>query len=233
LYGNFMLAPRHGPNVCEVCFNFTNGYRRCYACSHGELWLDAVAPISYSVGLEQLHHVLRSYKRLDGEAARRFRIELGAVLWRFLAAHEQCVAQATGIDRFDVVATVPSSSRRRDEHHPLRWIVGGLVAPTRDRHQRLLERSHLEAPAHEFHRDKYKAKQKLEGASVLLIDDTWTTGANAQSSAAALKRAGASKVAGIVIGRHLNREWHENDRRLRGITRPFDWERCALCEPAD
>jgi hypothetical protein len=36
-------------------------------------------------------------------------------------------------------------------------------------------------------------------------------------------------VAAIVIGRHLNRDWHENDRRLRGITRPFDWSRCALC----
>jgi hypothetical protein len=32
-----------------------------------------------------------------------------------------------------------------------------------------------------------------------------------------------------VIGRHLNREWHENDRRIRGIARPFDWATCALC----
>jgi orotate phosphoribosyltransferase len=64
---------------------------------------------------------------------------------------------------------------------------------------------------------------------VLLIDDTWTTGANAQSAAAALKSAGAGPVAAVVIGRHLNREWHENDRRLRGITRPFDWSHCALC----
>ena len=64
---------------------------------------------------------------------------------------------------------------------------------------------------------------------MLLIDDTWTTGASAQSAAAALKAAGAGPVAAVVIGRHLNREWHENDRRLRGITRPFDWSRCALC----
>ena len=65
---------------------------------------------------------------------------------------------------------------------------------------------------------------------MLLIDDTWTTGANAQSAAAALKAAGAGPVAAVVIGRHLNRKWHQNDRRLRGITRPFDWGRCALCE---
>jgi orotate phosphoribosyltransferase len=64
---------------------------------------------------------------------------------------------------------------------------------------------------------------------VLLIDDTWTTGANAQSAAATLKAAGSGPVAAVVIGRHLNREWHENDRRLRGIGTPFDWSRCALC----
>ncbi len=58
VYGNFMLNPRRGPNVCGVCFNFTDGYDRCYACSHGELWLDAVCPISYSVAHEQLHRAL-------------------------------------------------------------------------------------------------------------------------------------------------------------------------------
>jgi orotate phosphoribosyltransferase len=69
----------------------------------------------------------------------------------------------------------------------------------------------------------------LNGQSVLLIDDTWTTGANAQSAAAALKVAGAGPIGAVVIGRHLNRAWHENDRRLRGISGPFDWRRCALC----
>jgi hypothetical protein len=37
-----------------------------------------------------------------------------------------------------------------------------------------------------------------------------------------------------VIGRHLNREWRQNDRRLRELVRPFDWTRCALCfDPAE
>jgi orotate phosphoribosyltransferase len=65
---------------------------------------------------------------------------------------------------------------------------------------------------------------------VLLIDDTWTTGASAQSAAAVLKQAGARTVAAVVIGRHLNRGWHENDQRLRRLPRPFDWSRCAFCD---
>ena len=66
---------------------------------------------------------------------------------------------------------------------------------------------------------------------MLLIDDTWTTGANAQSAAAALKAAGAGRVAAVVIGRHVNRGWHDNDRRLAALVGRFEWTQCALCAP--
>jgi len=229
LYENVMLGPRRGSGVCRTCFNFTDGYARCYACDHGRLVLDAVAPISYSVAREQLHHALASYKRLDGDVARRLGASLAAIVWRFLAEHERCLAQAVGIDRFELVTTVPSGDPSRDERHPLRWIVGELVAPTRDRYERLLWRSEVEVPQRSFSPKKFVAPTPVDGRSVLLIDDTWTTGASAQSAAAALKAAGAGPVGAVVIGRHLNREWHENDKRIRGIARPFDWSKCALC----
>jgi hypothetical protein len=229
LYENVMLGPRRGSSVCGTCFNFTDGYARCYACDHGRLVLDGVAPISYSVAREQLHHALASYKRLDGDVARRLSASLAAILWRFLSEHERCLAHAARTDGFELVTTVPSGDRDRDGRHPLRWIVGELVAPTRDRYQRLLLRSDAEVDPRAFSPEKFIATGPIDGRSVLLIDDTWTTGASAQSAAAALKAAGAGAIASIVIGRHLNREWHENDRRIRGIARPFDWTKCALC----
>ena len=229
LYENVMLGPRPGPSVCNTCFNFTDGYSRCYACDHGKSVLDAVAPISYSVAREQLHHALASYKRLRGDVARRLGASLAAILWRFLAEHERCVARAAGTDRFELVTTVPSGDRARDERHPLRWIVGELVGPTRDRHRRLLRRTEADVPSRTFSEVMFAATTHLHGEAVLLIDDTWTTGASAHSAAAALKAAGAGPTASVVIGRHLNREWHENDRRLRGIPRPFDWSTCPLC----
>ena len=67
LYENVLLAPRRGPDVCPMCFNFTAGYKLCYGCAYGGQVLDAVLPISYSVALEQLHHALASYKRLEGD----------------------------------------------------------------------------------------------------------------------------------------------------------------------
>jgi len=231
LYGNFLLGPRPGPGVCSGCFNLTDGFDRCYACAQRESLLDAVAPISYSVAHEQLHHALASYKRLTGTVARRLGLELAAVLWHYLEAHEQCVARAAGVKSFPLVATVPSSDSERDQEHPLRWLVGELVGPTRDRHVRLLGRSPVAVDARAFSPEKYTAVRPLDGEPVLLIDDTWTTGANAQSAAAALRSAGAGALAAVVIGRHVNREWHDNDRRLRGLDRPFDWSRCALCAP--
>jgi hypothetical protein len=229
LYSNFMFGPRTGPGVCSVCFNFTDGYDVCYACTRGPQWLDAIAPISYSVAHEQLHHALASYKRMDGPAAHRLGVGLAAVLWRALSAHEPCVAATAGVQAFSLVATVPSSSALRDRDHPLRWIVSELVGPTRARHERLLRRTDIAIDGRGFDDRKYEATRDLAGAPVLLIDDTWTTGANARSAAAALKAAGAGPVAAVVIGRHVNRTWHHNDRHLRGITRPFDWSRCGLC----
>jgi predicted amidophosphoribosyltransferase len=229
LYENVLLGPRRGPDVCATCFNFTAGYARCWACAHGHPTLDAVAPISYSVAREQLHHALASYKRLNGDVARRLQAILAAILWRFLQSHEPCVARAADAKRFNLVTTVPSGDPARDERHPLRTIVGELVAPTRERHQRLLRRTNTETEPRYFSESKFEALHRVDGQSVLLIDDTWTTGASAQSAAAALKAAGAERVAAVVIGRHLNRGWHENDRRIRGIARPFEWQACALC----
>ena len=229
-YANFMFGPRRGPGVCGACFNFTRGYDRCYSCAHNELWLAVVAPISYSVGGEQLHRALRGYKCLGGEIARRLTMELAAVLWRFLAIHERCIARAAQAAAFRLVTTVPSSDRSRDPVHPLRRIVGELVGPTRERYEPLLRRSGLQVRPRQVDAGKFEPARKLDGEPVLVIDDTWTTGSNVRSAAAALAVAGAGPVGAVVIGRHLNRGWHENDRRLRGLTQPFDWNRCVLCD---
>src|SRR2546421_8780896 len=91
VYEQFMLGPRPGPGVCGTCFNFTRGYERCYACVQRASCLDVVVPISYSVARERLHQALACYKRLNGAVARRLALELAAVLWRVLSAHQACV----------------------------------------------------------------------------------------------------------------------------------------------
>jgi predicted amidophosphoribosyltransferase len=228
LYGNFLLGPRPGPGVCESCLDLTDGRRRCLRCERAPEWLDAVAPVSYSIAHEQLHHALAGYKRPPSVVARRFEVELAAVLWRFLALHEGCIARAAGTEAFGLATTVPSSTLERDRTHPLHRIVRELAGPTRSRYERVLRRSTAAVKPRTYSTLKFESVRDLTGEAVLLIDDTWTTGANARSAAATLKQAGAATVAAVVIGRHLHRDYQDNDRRLRALPSPFDWENCAL-----
>jgi phosphoribosylpyrophosphate synthetase len=214
--------------VCSVCLTFTEGQDTCYPCGWEPRFADAVLPISYSVHFGQLHTALAQYKRATGTVARRLQMELAAVLWRFLREHEACLARTADVDGFDTVTTVPSSDPARDAGHPLRRIVGSDVGATRERYEPLLARSGTPVPDRKVDPGKYNPTRDLDGASILLIDDTWTTGSNAQSAAAALKTAGASRVAVLVIGRHIHEDYKQNAARLRELSRTFDWSTCAL-----
>jgi len=228
-YGAFMLNPPSPatPSVCRVCLTFTDGYSTCYRCGFQSEFADAVLPVSYSIHFGQLHTILGAYKRASPQAAGPLQMQLAAVLWRFLALHETCLARAAGAERFDLVTTVPSGVASRDDAHPLRRIVSTIVEPTRDRFERLLMRSGTPVPERSVDPLKYSPTMDLSGESVLVIDDTWTTGANAQSASGALKTTGAGAVAVLVIGRHIHESYQDNAARLRALPKPFDWSTCA------
>jgi len=225
-----LLSPRHGPGVCPRCLNLTGAAGLCRACRANQHHLAAVAPISYSVGGEWLHHVIVSYKRDADPSVPDALAAVARLCAEFVCAHERCVAAASAVPEFQLVTTVPSADPLRDLHHPLRRIVGELATPTRDRYERLLVRSQTPAIPRVFDPGRYDATRTLDGEAVLLVDDMWTSGASAESAAAALLDAGASAVAAIVVARHLNRGWRENDRWLRGRAHAgFDSSSCALC----
>lgn len=199
------------------------GFDTCYACGHHERAADAILPISYSPHLGQLHAALRGYKE-GWPSSRRFTIELAAVLWRFLDRHERCLASRIGVNGFQVATAVPSSDPERDAAHPLHEIVGQLVGHASGRYERPsglnIERRAVDAR-------RYLATRRLSGESILLIDDTRTTGAHVESAALVLRGSGASSVGVVVIGRHVREEYGDNAERLRALPR-FLWERCAF-----
>ena len=81
----------------------------------------------------------------------------------------------------------------------------------------------------------FQGTAEVDGRSVLLIDDTWTTGAHAQSGAAALKAAGAGPVAILTLGRHFQPDQRgEHGEAAKAYLsaarqRGWSWGRCALC----
>jgi predicted amidophosphoribosyltransferase len=233
LPSGYLWQPLPGPDICRDCFNITaRGFDRCFACAATEQRLDAIVPISYCVSHSPLHHDLVDYKLRAEPCVPFLTARLAAVLTRFLALHEQCVAAQAGVARFDLVTTVPSNDRRRDQHHPLRRIVGELVPQLHTRYVRALQRSALELPPRSYNPSRFEACVELNNRSVLLIDDTWTTGSSAQSAAAALKRAGAAAVAAVTIGRYVNGDWQQAANRLIQPDHPFDFSTCIVCAKA-
>lgn len=226
-YRSYMLSPALGPGICSTCLTFIESpYEQCRPCSqHGDT-LAAATAISYSHQDGQLHHTLRTYKSpFGGRGVRDLQYQLTAVLWRHLLDHERCLAHAAGVEGFPVVTTVPSTSTERDLRHPLPQMVGEWIRPTAERYQRILTPTGHGDP-HRFHLDRFAATSRLDGEPVLLIDDTWTAGANAFSAATSLTAAGAGPVTALVIGRYIRTGERDHRKRLDAVPRPFRWDQC-------
>lgn len=240
-YGNHLLPVRPaGPGVCAVCGTSVRElHARCWQCSqHSKLpaRADAVGAVALVVKRTQLAFELAAYKSSANPQARQLlQMGLAAVTWRWLIGHERCLAEAAGAGAgFDVVTTVPSSRGRAA--HPLRDMISRQVVPTAARHEDLLEPAEPTGPEQrEARAGMYRAAGTFAGRSVLLVDDTWTTGAHAQSAACALKLAGAGPVGVLAIGRHFQPEQAgehgtaAKDYLAQARRRGWSWSHCSRC----
>jgi len=228
------IAPA-GQGMCRTCWTFIDpAFSTCYPCGHQPECLDVVVPITYSEHQGQLHTALRNYK--DGASPsirRQAAIRLAAILWRFLRMHEECVAAAAGVEEFDLVTIVPSSDLKRDKRSPFRELTG-WIEPVKSRMLQTLEPTG-EVEGREFDANRFRTVGDVSGQSVLLLDDTWTTGGHAQSASRALLEAGATNVALVVIGRHIRRDFEPVNgtgkkcgHLLDGLPEDFDWTACAV-----
>jgi predicted amidophosphoribosyltransferase len=223
-----------GEGVCATCGTFISGdFTRCYPCGHQAANLDAVVPITYSEHGGQMHKALWGYKNGHQIEQDYAGPRVAAILWLFLVRHEACVARAAGAagQEFDVITTVPSSTKARDKRNRLRTIVG-WVRPLKPRLKVLLEPTDQVPEGRTYDQSRYVATERLDGQDVLLIDDTWTAGGHAQSAAHALKAAGARTVALVVVGRHIQRGWQVGDAThgelFDALPKQFDWEVCRV-----
>ena len=160
-----------------------------------------------------LYTVLVGYKESAVDEARRYFAGLvRALLAAFLAEHGPCITAAAGgpIDR---VLAVPSTARPSG---PPLAALEGLADTVRAAFAgarwapELLRRA--SAPVGHMRPDEGAfavrsgpltptAPSVPRGSRALLLDDTYVSGARAQSAAAALRRAGARSVVIVPVGR--------------------------------
>jgi len=191
--------------------------------------IELVVPISLTELLGQLHHVLRSYKRDDypADVRDKFTLQISALLARFLASHAECIRSAAHQD-WDCVTIVPSSQGRVGVHPLARAMT--MFRSLRDQYRPLLEPG-SEAAAHNRASDTaYTVTSNVVGLKVLLVDDTFTSGARVQSAASSLHLAGAVVVAAIPVGRVIKPDFSPESAAVLAREReePFDFSICCL-----
>jgi predicted amidophosphoribosyltransferase len=231
----YVPPPQAGDGICQVCHGATSPGRSpsyCDSCDRTRRQvsrpLDLVVPISLYVGTEQLHTVLRGYKDSPDKAARdRFRFQVAALLGRFLRDHGDCVRAAAGRG-WDTLTIVPSTAGRAGGHPFEDAIL--MARAHRPLYRRLLQRTDAPIGHNAANEAAYRASGDAQGARVLLLDDTFTTGARVQSAASRLTIAGADVVAAVVVGRFMRPDYSDQAGELweRRRVIPFDFATCCV-----
>lgn len=226
-------VPAAAPGVCEVCHGRPNpGFATCYSCEEAMNQVSepcrTVVPVSLYETLGQLHYNLRYYKDARDVATRnKLALNVAALLARFLRDHSDCIRDEVG--EWDVITTVPSTSGRHGAVNPLQSALD-YVPWLAAQHDTLLRAAPVPPAHNRAGDDGFELTRSVRGHGVLLIDDTYTTGAHAQSAASTLHLGGADVRAILPIGRVITpgfapsvEEFWRQQKSVR-----FSFDRCCL-----
>ena len=161
---------------------------------------DLVVPLAYAIDGTESAVVVRNYKnhpmRLERE---RCCSVIREVLRLGMSLHERCIGAVVG-QPVSTRVVIPSLTSRLGTHPMMSiaeslGLVGDVVLkPAFDvRCDRVVDA------------EKFVVEGAVTGRHVVVLDDVWTTGSNAQSAALTLRRAGAAGVSVMVIARWLTR----------------------------
>ncbi len=205
-------------DVCQFCQGPTQpGYRRCFCCATvaarlGMPLVPVVPMTTYRLG-DAMHRLLRRYKDAPGAETRQRAVDQCArLLTAFVDGRREDLRTWAG-GPWEVVVTVPSSTRPTGS--PVDAVVSEVASLSAD-HRRLLARGpvsmdHLQPARQGFVADPLVDVHSLGRLRVLVVDDSYTTGARAQSAATALRLAGLEVGAILVLGRVIaprSCRWH-------------------------
>lgn len=213
-----------GPGVCKTCHGPAGVYERCYACHQHVTSLGVsevpVVPLALAVKRGQFASALYRYKNSSNATeAATLSGELVNLIDHLLPHVARCVGDPL------MVSWIPSR-RSQDPVEGLlkssKWARGEFWVP-------LLQWRDETITSHTASSTRFVASG-VANSDVLLLDDTWTTGATALSAARAAKDAGARSVSVVVLGRHFDSSWKDNHRYLEQASKyGVGSDVCAHC----
>ena len=225
------VPPEGTRGACDFCLGTCGlGYSLCHKCDRDwfpqlpevEDACDLIVPCTVAISPSPWYTAMSQYKR----GSRRDDILLVArVLNVWLRNHMGRVTEAIEGPP-TMAAVVPSTSALMPT--PLYQIVSQqpmLRAPVSSSAVKYVD------PSVSWKR-KYLSpesfsvdSEEVSGQRMILVEDTWVTGSTALSAAIAIRRAGADKLALIMIARMVNKYYVMTDDYQEAIRPPYDPER--------
>lgn len=207
------------PGMCATCLTPVDGYAHCAPCNgqraqNGGNLADRVIPLTYALDGRQMWHDMFRYK--DNPA--NLNPSLSRVIYLVYLArrfHWHCIQSLSTVP-ITAAAVVPSTKGRAN--HPVRELLKYLWAgDVLDVQCAALPQPRTQRT---FHPEDFAVSGDVQARHVLLLDDAWVTGANAQSVAAQLKAAGAIEVTTIVVARMLRGSFEPTARFIQAGALP-------------
>lgn len=215
--GTYLYNVIREPRVtCAVCFAPVEGYTLCWPCRQqsqsGFPLADRVGSMVYAVEYDsQAYRLVQTYKTPGAGPSHETTMQ--ALLALGLRGHYPCAAKLSGASTHGW-AVVPSTRGRTK----LRELVISLTKGG----QREVQVDYAGPKGNRELRPDYWTirNDQTIPEHVVVIDDSWVTGAHAQSVAASIKLAGADQVSIFTVARVLSSAWEPNPefirQRLRG-----------------
>lgn len=222
--------------LCRGAVTFKNDgspWDRCYQCKQYSDALDLMIPISYSTanGLESALHRYKDWPNYSWLG-----MPLACLLHTFLSKHSSCIEGAAG--SIDIAILVPPNTPTRT-FGPVENLLSTVTTPTVQQWYNwqidalVRDTSHPRPGRGSFSPEAYLVNDRVvRDKTVLLLDDTWTSGASMASSAGALKAAGAKAVVGLTLGRQLNlnaKYGNTSELYEQSNERAWDQDECTVC----
>lgn len=217
--------------VCRFCLGPVSTYRQCFGCNElfnvgraPEVLKHRVVPMTSALNPSRWYSALSQYKG-------GFHAELGLVIatvaHHFLHSRAARIREALGGEA-DIISPVPSKRAGVTyETQPLRIALARATAIASR-----LAHTLRHDPAIPVGRTRYQPEAftagptPVAGRRVLLIEDSWVTGATAISAAGALLNAGAASVLVMPIARIIRSGfWPEDHPYRAAMTQAWEPDR--------
>jgi predicted amidophosphoribosyltransferase len=236
-FRNTVLDPRL---TCAVCRAPKETGRLCRRCAkHRALFAgrlaDNVLILAYARGqaegsIHQSAHTMLAYKQTP--PAHKCAQDLALMIRAATDLHSDCVEAHCG-GAWSSVTFVPSHNRP-NRTHPLAQLAKQVARNNRTDNRFLLEigPGFNADPQRSVRADRFTVPdefaERVTGRHVLLIEDTWVTGAKAQSAAVTLHDAGAARVSVLCVARWCRADRPAHKTLLERCTLPYDALICPI-----